>query len=259
VLVLAWDTATAVASLALARIAPGRSPEILFEALGDGLKGHSEFLPPMVEQALAKSGARLEDVSLLVCGRGPGSFTGLRTGLALAKGLAFGAGVPALGVGSLDALAAGSGAPAGALVVPLIDARHQEVFAALYRVEEAGSFGAPSARRLSEASAVRPGRLPDLIRSLSPEGEILLTGPGLSLAPAMPPPVALGDPGPPKALALASLGAGIWERGKGLLKPGEAAFPGPSLGCPLDPIYGRSPDIFKSWTPPARLAERKGD
>jgi tRNA threonylcarbamoyladenosine biosynthesis protein TsaB len=66
---------------------------------------------------------------------GPGSFTGLRVGLSYAKGLARAGGIPLAGVPTLDAmaLAAGSDLPTGALLCPLLDARRDEVYAALYR------------------------------------------------------------------------------------------------------------------------------
>jgi tRNA threonylcarbamoyladenosine biosynthesis protein TsaB len=264
-LVLAWDTATAVTTLALCEIPPEGPVRTLSARRGDGSASHSVFLPPLVRDVLAEHGLRPKDLDLLAAGRGPGSFTGLRTGLALAKGLAMGAGVPVVGVGSLDTLAAGLAAPSAAgsaaspaittdsaapplavpiWAAPLIDARHGEVFTALYRLDPPPRPGdpAPEPVRLSNPEAVRPDRLFARLSDLAPAGvPIALVGPALALVPEVRPPFRAGDCGPPRAEVLAALAAG---------RRHDAA------GHPPEPIYGRSPDIFKKWTPPARLATR---
>ncbi len=74
---------------------------------------------------LAAAGLEIGSVGAIVCGRGPGTFTGLRIGLATARGLGFGLGVPVTGVSTLDALLHGDG-----VQVACIDARRGEVFAA---------------------------------------------------------------------------------------------------------------------------------
>ena len=78
----------------------------------------------LADEALARAGCEAADLTRVVCGCGPGSFTGLRIGIATARGLALGLGIPCVGVSTLAALAAG--AP-GALA--LIDARRGELFA----------------------------------------------------------------------------------------------------------------------------------
>jgi tRNA threonylcarbamoyladenosine biosynthesis protein TsaB len=288
VLVLAWDTSSPAASLALVRVGDGDPAkastrpltEIIAGRESDGRTGHSEYLPPMVSEVLREAAISPGELSLLACGRGPGSFTGLRTGLALAKGLSMGASIPALGLGSLLVLAAGAFLPESSLIAPLIDARHGEVFAALYR---AGPEGAPPFE-LAPPAAVRPGRLGDFLADLAQEGQkVTMVGPGLSLAPSpLGPLLAAGDPGPPKAAVLAALAAALYKRersglekmgseedwpsqeGKSLDKSGSenpkrsqlslSEKPGPApAGLSLDPIYGRSPEIFKTWKAPARL------
>jgi tRNA threonylcarbamoyladenosine biosynthesis protein TsaB len=94
--------------------------------------GHSERLLPMLQGLLAEAGLGLRDLDGIAFGAGPGSFTGLRIACGVAQGLALGADLPVLGVGTLDALAleAGQGA-----IVAALDARMGEVYALACRVE----------------------------------------------------------------------------------------------------------------------------
>jgi tRNA threonylcarbamoyladenosine biosynthesis protein TsaB len=112
-LVLAFDTATHVATVALVdgETALAERTTRAFRVLADA------------DEMLSAAGAGPTDVSRLVVGTGPGSFTGTRLGLALARGFVLARGVPAAGVSTLDALAAGT---PGAL--PVIDAGRREVF-----------------------------------------------------------------------------------------------------------------------------------
>jgi tRNA threonylcarbamoyladenosine biosynthesis protein TsaB len=112
-LILAFDTATDVATSAL--VDDG-------EVLGERASRAVTVLEDL-DALLRQAGAHTREVGALAVGTGPGSFTGVRVGLATARGLALALGVPVAGVSTLDALAAG--AP-GAL--PVIDARRREVF-----------------------------------------------------------------------------------------------------------------------------------
>jgi tRNA threonylcarbamoyladenosine biosynthesis protein TsaB len=112
-LILAFDTATDVATSAL--VSDG-------EVLGERVSRAVTLLED-VDALLRQAGAHTRDVEGLAVGIGPGSFTGLRVGLATARGLALALGVPVAGVSTLDALGAGS---PGAL--PVIDARRREIF-----------------------------------------------------------------------------------------------------------------------------------
>jgi tRNA threonylcarbamoyladenosine biosynthesis protein TsaB len=114
VLTLAFDTATPAATSAL--VADG---EVLAERVS-----RAQTLLEDVDALLRQGGVRPRHLEALAVGLGPGSFTGIRIGLAVARGLALSLGVPGAGVSTLAALAAG--AP-GAL--PVVDARRHEVFA----------------------------------------------------------------------------------------------------------------------------------
>jgi len=113
-LTLAFDTATEVATSALV---DGR------EVLGERVS-HARTLLEDVDALLRQGGARPGDLDALAVGVGPGSFTGVRIGLATARGLALALDLVGAGVSTLDALAAG--APGA---VPVVDARRREVFA----------------------------------------------------------------------------------------------------------------------------------
>jgi len=96
---------------------------------------HAERLLPLLEQLLAESGWPKSSLDRLGVGVGPGSFTGLRAGIALAEGLSVGLDRPLLGVGSLLAMARGALAEVSGPCCALLDARRNELFAAVYDAE----------------------------------------------------------------------------------------------------------------------------
>lgn len=104
---------------------------------------HSERLVPMIEQLLEGAGVERREVGGLAVSRGPGSFTGLRIGIATAKALAYAWERPLVGIPTLDALAFNVG-PVNAVIYPLLEARRDEVYTAAYR----GGEGIP--RRLGD-------------------------------------------------------------------------------------------------------------
>jgi tRNA threonylcarbamoyladenosine biosynthesis protein TsaB len=107
---------------------PPPSPERLL-----GRPEHSAELLPVLAELLDEAGVDWREVRALAVGVGPGTFTGLRIGVATARGLAAGLGIGISPVSSLAALAAGLAAPAeGRPLLPLIDARRRQVFASLY-------------------------------------------------------------------------------------------------------------------------------
>lgn len=124
--VLAIDTATEVLGIALST-----GGELRAITVRIGLK-HSETLLPWIKLLIEDSGIQIADLQLIVCSLGPGSFTGLRIGLATAKGLATGSSCPLIGIPGLDALAFRYRSFRG-VVIPLADARRKKVYTALYR------------------------------------------------------------------------------------------------------------------------------
>jgi tRNA threonylcarbamoyladenosine biosynthesis protein TsaB len=116
VLTLAFDTATSVATAALVR-----DGEVLGETASRAVRVLED-----ADALLREAGASRGELTGVVVGTGPGSFTGLRMGLAAARGLALALDVPVAGVSTLDALAAGA---TGAL--PVVDAGRREVFTLL--------------------------------------------------------------------------------------------------------------------------------
>ena len=103
---------------------------------------HSVNLMPMVEAALHAAGAELKDLEAIAAVTGPGSFTGVRIGVATAKGLAHGAGLPCIPVNALEALCASAGEFNG-VVCPIQDARAGQVYGAAFRAGERLTGDAP--------------------------------------------------------------------------------------------------------------------
>jgi tRNA threonylcarbamoyladenosine biosynthesis protein TsaB len=159
--VLAFDTSADVTSVAVCDGARVLAEDD--EKVGDR---HAEILLPRIQRCLERSGLRLADIELLGVGIGPGSFTGVRVGLATAKGLALALQKPLCPVVSLAALALGAleAAEPETWLAPCLDAFKGEVFAALYRRSDAGvlselaPFNAVPAEAVARLAAVAAGR-----------------------------------------------------------------------------------------------------
>jgi len=127
-LVLALDTTTRPGSCAVASGA-----RILHEAVGDPSRSQAERLPAELIALLEHARVSLDDVDVFAVATGPGSFTGLRIGIATMQGLAFAAGKPLVGVSGLDALAQlGEAEADGSAIATWVDAWRGEVYAARY-------------------------------------------------------------------------------------------------------------------------------
>lgn len=96
---------------------------------------HAEHLRPLLEGVLTQAGLDKHAIERVAVGIGPGSFTGLRVGIAFAQGIALGLGIPCVGVGSLAAMAAGLPTAEAGTRVTLLDARRDEVFVAAYAAD----------------------------------------------------------------------------------------------------------------------------
>lgn len=152
-LVLGVDSATRVAAAAIVD-----DKQLVAELFFNTRKNHSERLLPMIAALMAETGVELADLDGLAVSLGPGSFTGLRIGLATVKGLAQATGKPLVGIPTLDALAWNAWGVPG-LICPVIQARRLEVYTALFRWQEGELC------RLTPHQAVDPASLVSLLKS----------------------------------------------------------------------------------------------
>lgn len=134
-LIFALDTATLQGSYGWVKTegsAP-KSPISTYATLfAPAAPGHAETVLCRTQEVLSFGGYELKDIDLLVFGRGPGTFTGIRIGLSTVKGIALACNKPIIGISSLEAVALSAGY--SGLTAVLLDARRGELFAALYEV-----------------------------------------------------------------------------------------------------------------------------
>ena len=169
-LVASLDTSTLTLSCALCEIAGGEVRLLAERTERAPAKpgpqgptgGHGGRLPGALSDLLVALGRKLTDVEGYAIGLGPGSFTGLRIGLATWKGLAYASRRPIAGASSLAAMAfaAAPAASDGDVLVPLLDAKKGEVYAGFYRA--AGSGVAPVAPEAALAPAALAASFPGL-------------------------------------------------------------------------------------------------
>lgn len=129
--ILAIDSATEACSVAIST-AQEIVQEYALQSAGQPA-AHSQLVLQMVESTLQKSNLSLSDLDAIAVNTGPGSFTGVRIGLGVTQGLAYGAQLPVIGVCSLAVLAASIDS---GMVLPAIDARMKQVYCALYEVDK---------------------------------------------------------------------------------------------------------------------------
>lgn len=125
-LILAIDTSANTATCALSR-----DGALLSLYTVNGLLTHSETMLPMIENMLTKCALTVDDIDAFAVSEGPGSFTGVRIGVSLIKGLAFEKNKPCIGISTLDALAKNLDGFDG-YVVPVMDARREQVYTAIF-------------------------------------------------------------------------------------------------------------------------------
>lgn len=126
-IILGMDTSSVNATVALMN-----DSKLVAEYLISNDRTHSVIIMPLLEDMLKKSGISLSDVDVFAVVTGPGSFTGLRIGIATVKTLAQACGKPVIGVNSLESLAGNFAMCGDTVICPIIDARHEEVYNALY-------------------------------------------------------------------------------------------------------------------------------
>jgi tRNA threonylcarbamoyladenosine biosynthesis protein TsaB len=222
---LAFDTSTDELSLAVAR-----GDQVWTQTLPGGAQSSSGLIPAVFAM-LSEAEMTLATLDAIVFGRGPGSFTGLRTACAVAQGLAFGAGVPVLPIDTLLAVAeqarwAQHQAGLWAFKVPLtvlalLDARMGEVYSAAYRWQvQPGDEAADVRGQWQTVTPLQVGP-PELVQL--PEGPgVLLAGNAFAVYPERLPAgqrwVAM-----PTAAALLRLAPAAWAQGQ--VVPAEQAMP----------------------------------
>ncbi|HEX5101749.1 MAG TPA: tRNA (adenosine(37)-N6)-threonylcarbamoyltransferase complex dimerization subunit type 1 TsaB [Polyangiaceae bacterium] len=189
---------------------------------------HAERVLALVERLLGEVGWSRSSIDRVAVGIGPGSFTGLRVGIALAQGMALGLGRPLVGVGSLAALAAAVPHTEKRTRIPVLDARRGELFVAGYTAD--------GVERLAP-TAVPVADVPKLLAELFAPGELVLVGEAARLAGGEYDVIAGGELDLPHAVPVARLGLG--------LDPAAA---------PAEPTYVRGPGATPQNLPPSPLA-----
>ncbi|MCZ2477509.1 tRNA (adenosine(37)-N6)-threonylcarbamoyltransferase complex dimerization subunit type 1 TsaB [Aquirufa antheringensis] len=126
-LILSLDTSTQNCSVAL-----HENGQLITQELVDEEGSHSRSLTLLIEKVMKTAGRTLAELSAVAVSNGPGSYTGLRIGLATAKGICFALDKPLICLPTLRVLASAVDAPAGSLLLPMLDARRMEVYAAVY-------------------------------------------------------------------------------------------------------------------------------
>ena len=134
-------------------------------------KTHSETLLPMLNEIVKMTGVDLKELSAIAISGGPGSFTGLRIGAASAKGLGLALDLPLIHVPTLDAMALNIYS-SDALIVPIMDARRNQVYTGIYKNDH--QLGV-----VRESMAVSIDELLDILREIDKEEKIVFLGDGV--------------------------------------------------------------------------------
>ena len=186
--------------------------------------GQAEALLPMVESAMSAARLAASALDLITVTTGPGSFTGIRVGLAAAKGIALGLGVPLLGVTSFEAGAAAcEGDPIERFLLVALDSRRADLYIQLFD---------PARHALGSPAAVLPEALSEIVTAAAGFRPLAVTGDAAARAAA-----ALGGrdcasqvmDGEPPAIGAVRVALGLWRRGE--------------RGGPARPLYLRPPDV----------------
>ena len=166
-LILAFESSAKPASAALVK-----DGQLLSQYMQCSALTHSRTLLPMAEDMLKNAELTLRDVDLIAVAHGPGSFTGIRIGVATVKGLAWAAEKPCVGVSTLEAMA-WHGLAVGGYICPVMDARRSQVYNALFKIENG---------RLVRMTDDRPIALDELSKEVTAlNAPVFLVGDGAAL------------------------------------------------------------------------------
>lgn len=163
-MILLLETSSSILSVALES-----DGKCIAQKVCDTPRSQASMTAPLVQELLQEAGIKIGDCEAVCVSKGPGSYTGLRVGVSTAKGLAFGAGIPLLSVGTLDIIAAqalGAGEQPS-FIVPMIDARRMEVYTAVF---------SPEGERLTDVEARVIGQ--DSFADILSRGKVLFCGDG---------------------------------------------------------------------------------
>lgn len=163
-LILAFETSAKAASVAILE-----DGKLLGESYQNTGLTHSQTIMVMAEDLLKQCGKQVSDVTAVAVANGPGSFTGIRIGVAAAKGFAWGAELPCVGTSTLASMAVGLGIWQG-YVCPVMDARRSQVYNALFHVD-CGNY-----TRIRDDRAISLKELGEDIQTL--EEPVFLVGDG---------------------------------------------------------------------------------
>jgi tRNA threonylcarbamoyladenosine biosynthesis protein TsaB len=222
--ILALETATTACSAALC----AADGSVVAERVALDGPAHSQLLLPFVREVLEEAGVGWDGVETVAVGLGPGAFTGLRIGIATARALAQAdgkaglAGVPTLLALALALALADAPGTAGRRLVPLIDGRRREVFAAVFEHDGAGL------RQVEDVAVVRAD---DLAGWLAARGDVVTGGDGAVLYGDLLPGSARPATGVVAPTA-AMVGRAVACGAPGLVRGPDAVLP----------LYGRAPD-----------------
>jgi tRNA threonylcarbamoyladenosine biosynthesis protein TsaB len=211
-IILAMDTSTSACSAAL-----WRDGAVLAHRLSPMARGQSEALMPMIAEVMVEAGIDFSELDLVAVTVGPGAFTGLRIGLAAARGVALATGVALAGVSTPLAVAAAvpMAERAGRTVLAVVDSRRDELWVQAFTAD---------LTPLGEVAALLPQQAAALFL-----GPIVLVGDAaMTLLPLFPEGKVASSVGWPDAAVVAGLAAAQWEKGASL---------------PPEPLYLRPPDV----------------
>ncbi len=166
-LLLAFETSAKAASVALFD-----GSKLLGESYQNTAATHSQTLMVMAQDLISQCSYKPQDLDAVAVAEGPGSFTGVRIGVAAAKGFAWGREIPCYGVSTLEAMALGLGIYNG-YVCAAMDARRNQVYNALFQAENG------QLRRISQDRAIALSDLEPELQAL--DGPIYLVGDGSEL------------------------------------------------------------------------------